>query len=111
MNYQTPSDPFPISSYYGPDYFCNREEESAHIKKILQNGQSCILIRNSRLGKPALNFHIKHLLPAEYGLIYLAIQATENEQQLNDAFASALLQTFPEKSSTGRRAWKFIKGI
>jgi hypothetical protein len=38
MNYQTPSDPFPISSYYGPDYFCDREEESAHIKRFFKMG-------------------------------------------------------------------------
>ncbi len=111
MDYQTPSNPFPLSSYYGPDYFCDREEESTHIQKLLQNGQSCILMGKRRLGKTALIQHIKHLLPADYGFIYLDILATENEQQLLDALGSALLQSFPEKSSIGQRVWEFIKGL
>jgi len=111
MPFQTPSNPFPISSYYGPEYFCDREDESEHIKNLLQNGQSCILMGNRRLGKTTLIHHIKHLLPVDYGFIYLDILATENEQQLLDALASALLQTFPEKSSIGRKVWEFIKGL
>ncbi|REG88416.1 hypothetical protein C8N25_10931 [Algoriphagus antarcticus] len=55
--------------------------------------------------------HIKYLLPYEYGFIYLDILATENEQQFLDALGSALVQSFPEKSSIGKRVWEFIKGL
>ena len=111
MQFQTPSNPFPTSSYYGSDYFCDREDESTHIIKLLENGQSCLLMGNRRLGKTALIQHIKYLLPPEYGFIYLDILATENEQQFLDALGSALLQSFPEKSSIGKSVWEFIKGL
>ena len=111
MQFQTPSNPFPTSSYYGSDYFCDREDESTHIIKLLENGQSCLLMGNRRLGKTALIQHIKYLLPPEYGFIYLDILATENEQQFLDALGSALLQSFPEKSSIGKSVWGFIKGL
>ena len=111
MQFQTPSNPFPTSSYYGSDYFCDREDESTHIIKLLENGQSCLLMCNRRLGKTALIQHIKYLLPPEYGFIYLDILATENEQQFLDALGSALLQSFPEKSSVGKSVWEFIKGL
>lgn len=111
MKFQTPSNPFPTSGYYGKDYFCDRKDESAHIMKLLENGQSCLLMGNRRLGKTALIQHIQHLLPPDYGFIYLDILATENEQQFLDALGSSLLQAFPEKSSIGKRVWEFIKGL
>ncbi|MEB2780411.1 ATP-binding protein [Algoriphagus sp. C2-6-M1] len=111
MKLKTPNNPFPTSGYYGPQYFCDREEESKHITKLLQNGNSCLLIGNRRLGKTALIFHIRHLIPKTTAFVYLDILATENEQQFLDVLGSALLQAFPEKSTLGKKVWEFVKTL
>lgn len=111
MVFKTPTNPFPTAGYYGPLYFCNRTEESQKISQLLQNGQSCLLMGNRRLGKTALIHHIHQMLPKNWGFIYLDILATENEEQLLNAFGAALLRSFNEKSKIGKKVWEFLKSL
>lgn len=111
MKYKTPTNPFPLAGYYGPTYFCDREDESRKIVQLLQNGQSCLLLGNRRLGKTALIQHISGQLPKNWGFLYLDILSTENETQLLNALGAALLQHFPEKSTLGKRIWEFVKSL
>ncbi|MBS9525519.1 ATP-binding protein [Litoribacter alkaliphilus] len=111
MKLKIPANPFPTTGYYGPEYFCDREEESNKISQLLQNGQSCLLMGNRRLGKTALIHHVRQMLPKNWGFIYLDILSTENEQQLLNALGAALLQGFPEKSKVGKRVWDFMKSL
>jgi len=111
MIFKTPTNPFPTAGYYGPKYFCNRLQESQKISQLLQNGQSCLLMGNRRLGKTALVHHIHQMLPKNWGFIYLDILATENEEQLLNAFGAALLRSFNEKSKIGKKVWEFLKSL
>lgn len=111
MKYKVPTNPFPVTGYYGPKYFCDREEESEKIVQLLQNGQSCLLMGNRRLGKTSLIHHIQGQLPKDWGFIYLDILSTENEQQLLNTLGAALLQNFPQKSSVGDKVWEFVKSL
>lgn len=103
--------PFPTTGYYGPTYFCDREDETKKISELLLNGQSCILMGNRRLGKTALIHHVKEKLPKKWVFIYLDILATENEKELLNTLGSALLNSYNEKSTIGRKIWDFIKGL
>ncbi|MHA7131994.1 AAA family ATPase [Algoriphagus namhaensis] len=109
--FKKPLNPFPTTGYYGPDYFCDRESETEQISNLLQNGQSCLLMGKRRLGKTALIQHILHFLPKNWGYLYLDILPTENENQLLNALATALLQQFPEKDPFGKRVWAFVKTL
>ena len=46
--------PFVIEGYRGPDYFCDRESETALLKRHLTNGCNVALIAPRRLGKSGL---------------------------------------------------------
>lgn len=109
--FKTPTNPFPTTGYYGPRHFCDREQESQKIIQLLQNGQSCLLMGNRRLGKTALIYHIRELLPKDWSYIYLDILPTENEQQFLDSLGAALLQNFSEKGTIGKKIWEFVKSL
>lgn len=39
-----PTNPFLITGYQGPDYFCDREKETASLMSALKNGRNITLI-------------------------------------------------------------------
>ena len=52
------NNPFVIGRYVSPDYFCDREEETAFLKKQIDNGRNTALIAPRRLGKTGLIHHL-----------------------------------------------------
>ena len=50
--------PFIVSGYVGPEYFCDREEESNVLKSHLENGNNVTLISPRRMGKTGLIHHV-----------------------------------------------------
>ncbi len=58
-----PISPFPTTGYYGPAYFCDREEETQRILTLVKGGESCLLLGIRRLGKTALIHHVFRKFP------------------------------------------------
>ena len=58
MNNNEINNPFVIGRYVSPDYFCDREEETAFLKKQIDNGRNTALIAPRRLGKTGLIHHL-----------------------------------------------------
>ena len=56
------NNPFVVGKYVPPDYFCDREEETAFLKKQTDNGRNTALMAPRRLGKTGL---IHHFLAAD----------------------------------------------
>ena len=54
-----PNNPFLIAGYYGPDYFCDRQQETGQIINALYNERNLTLVAPRRMGKTGL---IKHVL-------------------------------------------------
>ena len=50
--------PFVTNVYAGPDYFCDRVEETESIKELLLNENNIALISPRRLGKTDLIYHV-----------------------------------------------------
>lgn len=50
-----PTNPFLITGYQGPDYFCDREKETASLMSALKNGRNITLISPRRMGKDRTN--------------------------------------------------------
>lgn len=44
-----PNNPFLISGYYSPEFFCDREQETGTILDALHNGRNVALIAPRRL--------------------------------------------------------------
>jgi uncharacterized protein len=103
--------PFPITSYTGPEYFCDREEETRHLVSNFKSGISTTLVSIRRLGKTGLIRHVCHNLNREYTTIYLDIHATENMTGFLNALVTAVVSAIPEKSRTGKHIWDFIKSL
>lgn len=53
-----PQNPFLVSGYYSPEYFCNREEETDRIINALANGRNITIFSIRRLGKTGLIEHV-----------------------------------------------------
>lgn len=101
------SNPFYTLGYGGPEYFCDRSEETETLVGALTNGRNVALISPRRLGKTGLILHTFNRLTAEDATrrcFYIDIYSTENQTDLVRQMASVILgsmDTFGEKLITG----------
>lgn len=105
--------PFLITGYYSPDYFCDREKELNLLKKNIGGKNNTTLISPRRLGKSGLILRLFDDLKKEgnYSTLYVDIFATRNIEEFIKAISDSILKEFPEHTSVGRKFWNFIKGI
>lgn len=104
--------PFVIKGYRGPQYFCNRTEETDCIVTAVRNNQDITLYGYRRLGKSALIHHVFSKLNSEYVCIYTDIWGTGNIEEFTRELANGIIkskvfkrQKFSEKMAT------FLKSI
>jgi AAA+ ATPase superfamily predicted ATPase len=103
--------PFPVTTYHGEEYFCDRQEETTRLISNMQNGNSTTLISIRRIGKTGLMHHLLSKLPHGWKGIYIDILETENLAQFLNLLATSIINSIPEKSSLGGIFWKFIKSL
>lgn len=111
MKKYKPSTPFPLVGYYGPAFFCDRENETETLRNNIKGGLSTTLVSIRRIGKTGLIKHLQHLLENEYICIYTDILATENNIDFLNSLATAILNSVPEKTNLGKKIWNFIKSF
>ena len=86
------ANPFLISGYESPRYFCDREKEAADLLDTLYNGRNITLTSPRRLGKTGLIKHIFYRLKKRgETVIYIDLYPTESLNDFTKAFASAVL--------------------
>ena len=61
----TPPNPFLLTGYISPAYFCDREYETQKLISALHNGRNVTLISPRRMGKTGLIRHAFHRMEAE----------------------------------------------
>ena len=103
--------PFALNSYFGVEYFCDREDEIKTLLKNIKNGNSTTIISQRRLGKTSLINHLFKLLPSKHIGISLDIFSTNSRKELLDNLSTAIIRNVPEESSIGERIWKFIRSL
>jgi len=111
MKITKPTTPFPSVGYFGPEYFCDREEETKTLVNNIKGGQSTTLVSVRRIGKTGLIKHLQHKLHVNYICIYVDILPTENSIDFLNALASSILNSVPENSGLGKKIWNFIKSL
>lgn len=111
MNSNKLYNPFPVVTYHGSAYFCDRQVETSQLISNIKNGNSTTLISIRRIGKTGLIKHVFAKLPKEIKSLYVDILETENLSHFLNKLTSSLLQMAPEKSNLGRQIWAFIKSI
>mgnify|MGYP002521600006 CR=1 FL=1 len=101
--------PFLTYGYNGPDYFCDRIEETKRLTTLLTNGNHVALISPRRMGKTGLIRHCfaQPKLQKDYYLFVIDIYATKTQAELAYEMARSILSVLKSK---GRKAWeRFIQ--
>ena len=107
--------PFLVSGYESPTYFCDRKKEAETLTEMLRNGRNVTLTSPRRIGKTGLIKHTFHLLKTqspEITTIYIDLFPTANLSDFTQVFASAVLgqlDSSPVKAL--RKIMDFFKGL
>lgn len=86
--------PFLISGYESPSYFCDREEETNDIIETLRNGRNITLTSPRRIGKTGLikhTFYRLKQLDAKAICIYIDLFPTNSLADFTRSFSSSVL--------------------
>lgn len=108
-----PNNPFLISGYHSPEYFCDRVLESKTIADALYNGRNITLIAPRRMGKTGLIknvfYNLKEQDP-EIVTIYIDIYSTQNLSEFVHLMANSILGKLDTTSQAViTRVSKFIR--
>ena len=109
------NNPFLISGYHSPEFFCDRKNETKTIISALHNGRNVTLIAPRRMGKTGLIHHSFYNIKeenAEIITLYMDILSTQNLGDFVKLFAETVLgklDSAPQKALS--RIGKFIRSI
>ena len=100
--------PFLTYGYNGPEYFCDREEETKRLTSLLENGNHVALMSPRRMGKTGL---IRHCFAQQelkdYYLFVVDIYATKSLAELIYELGRSILTVLKSKE---RKAWeRFVR--
>lgn len=99
--------PFIIEGYLSPEYFCDREEETALLARHLTNRCNVALIAPRRLGKSGLihNCFYQKEICEHYHCIYIDIYDSKNLNEFVYALGKGILAALKPK---GRKVWEYF---
>lgn len=89
-----PNNPFLIVGYHSPEFFCDRETETATILDALKNGRNITLIAPRRMGKTGLICNAFHHLKEQKSdivTLYMDIYSTQSFGDFVRLFANTVL--------------------
>jgi len=101
--------PFSTFGYDGPEYFCDRVEETNRLTKLLENGNHVTLISPRRMGKTVLLKHCfsQERLRKDYYLFIIDIYATKSLSEFVYSLGRSILSVLKSKE---RKVWeRFIQ--
>ncbi|WP_276502659.1 AAA family ATPase [Terrimonas pollutisoli] len=105
--------PFPLTAYYGPEYFCNRQAETKRLTDNALNGVHTTLLSIRRMGKTGLIHHLFHKLAKRKDTycLYADIYASQSQKDLIGQLSTAILKAFPSKKNAGKKVMDFITSL
>ena len=107
--------PFPEYGYFGPDYFCDREKETAQLMEALRNGSNVTLMSPRRIGKTGLIHHVFGLmktLDKNVQCFYVDIFPTKTFTQMVQLMANAVIGKLDTPSqSIKRKLNRFVSAL
>ena len=97
--------PFVTNGYAGPDYFCDRVDETAMLTNLLTNGNNVALMSPRRVGKTDLIRHSfqQERIKDDYYCFLIDIYATNSLHDFVSVFGKSILDALKPK---GRRVWE-----
>lgn len=107
------TNPFIISGYISPKYFCDREEETAKMLSAIINGRHLTLFSPRRMGKTGLIRHLfyngeknKNFIP-----VYLDIMATTCLKEFSEIFGKAVLSAIGRNEAMMKKILKRLSAL
>ena len=102
--------PFVTNGYAGPEYFCDRVEETKFLVRMLTNENNIALISPRRLGKTDLIRHCfeQPEIKEHYHTFIIDIYATKNLEDFVNVLGKAILDDLRSK---GRSAWELFLNV
>jgi uncharacterized protein len=101
--------PFLISNYVAPEYFCDREKEIATLAGNIAQRSHTAFFAQRRIGKTALIQHLFHgLRKKKAACLYLDLYPTRSMKEFADLLATGIYGVFPKSGGIGR---KFLEAI
>jgi hypothetical protein len=102
--------PFIVSGYIDPNYFCDRVEETARVLSAIENQRHLTLFSLRRMGKTGLIRHAFYQVAKEKEVspIYLDIMPTANIAEFASSFGKAVFSAIAQKESALK---KLLTGI
>ena len=98
--------PFSEYGYFGPEYFCDREEETKELMDALLNGSNVTLMAPRRIGKTGLIHHVfERMKKQDKGVqcFYVDIFSTKTFNQMVQFLANAVIGKLDTPSQSVRR--------
>ena len=91
--------PFITSGYEGPEYFCDRQKETAELTKLIKNGNNVVLMSPRRIGKTGLLWHSfsRPEINNEYITFIIDILSTSNMSDLVLAMGRSIVSELMPK--------------
>lgn len=90
-----PRNPFIYEGYEGPDYFCDRTEETENVISSLQNGRNITLVSPRKIGKTGLILHVFNQIKQQDKdavCIYTDIFHTQNQYDFVQTLGKAIVE-------------------
>lgn len=97
------SNPFISQGYESPDYFCDRQEETAMLMSHLRNGRNVTLISPRRIGKTGLIKNTFYHLTADNKdvvCLYVDIYATKSLRDFVEQLGTTIINDLVRKNSS-----------
>ena len=107
--------PFVYQGYEGPDYFCDRTEETENVISALKNGRNLTLISPRKVGKTGLIDHSFYQIrqhDKDAICIYVDIFSTKNLQEFVETIGKAVIEdALDREKSFANKVLDFFKGL
>lgn len=107
--------PFAEYGYFGPEYFCDREQETEALLSALQNGSNVTLMAPRRMGKTGLIHHAfarLKLQQPQAQCFYVDIFPTKNLSQMVQLMANSIVGRLDSPTQSVRRKIDtFVAGL
>lgn len=99
--------PFITKGYLGPEYFCDRVEETELLKRMLANGNNVALISPRRMGKTGLLMHCfnEEKFRADYYTFIIDIYATKSLREFVYELGKEIVNVLKPK---GKKAFELF---
>ncbi|MGY6742337.1 MAG: AAA family ATPase [Cecembia sp.] len=111
---RVPNNPFILSGYHSPKYFCNRKNELLWLEEQFSNERNIVLYAHRRMGKTALIKHFFYHLEKSKtaSTVFVDLLGTSSMPEANKKIATAIVQKFGDfKGGIGQKMLAMISSL